>query len=523
MKIRKFLAFIAVLIISINFVQAGFNFRDDIVDPVRHAFSSAGDRIEEELERSAVGRELNRIIDDIEEVAEIVEEIGGIAALAASATTPAGIVNLAVQYGHDPDQIFGRFQERVNSLENRYNGELSETEIAAALQSVLEEPPLPNGTYMGDRCIIDLASCPSSVRGDYFMHSCYVEGIVDKKRVGGLNKAACTSYWIDTYEGDLIEVKFPVSAQDATYDWERCARALLPEQEQQEFIASGRSGCEQPIAKHDVGEACAVDYTSCSYGSGGEYNENRIGTIVYGLVSRNQRDYSCSIDYGDFTLRRELRDSCASVYVGNREVRDFISANPEPVRQARNNTQVQQALNITSQREGFLIRDLGDVPLMQEQPVRFAYGRAGILDIFPPTIQQKKNSTKESLEEFGVLHELDISKIKESEGQVLPGPIAKVFKNENIKIIIRQKYGEDLLVCASIKEGIVEKVDVCSEKEKFDTTIIVQTSQSVVENFDDANEISSALEDGRISYKGVGIGKKVKLGVSAFFWKTFKK
>src|SRR3989344_7125636 len=147
---------LSIMLITVTSVQAVFH------HSLGDLWAQLTNQLEEELDRTRVGRELNRVIEDVENVAHIVEDIQGLVSLAGSVSPPLAVANLAIRYGHDPDKLFNRFQERVDSLENNYGGgsSLSQTEAAAALQSVLEEPPLPDGVYMGDGCIVDLRNCP---------------------------------------------------------------------------------------------------------------------------------------------------------------------------------------------------------------------------------------------------------------------------------------------------------------------------------------------------------------------------
>ena len=94
----------------LSFASAGFF--DELFDP----FQSIVDEIEEELEHTRIGRELNRLVEDIEAVGRIVRDFEDLASLALSSTPPLAIASLAIEYGHDPDKLFGRFKERVDSL-----------------------------------------------------------------------------------------------------------------------------------------------------------------------------------------------------------------------------------------------------------------------------------------------------------------------------------------------------------------------------------------------------------------------
>ena len=153
---RKYLPIILIFLLLTTPVQAGLF--DPILDPIQNLFNRLKNDVEDELGRSRVGRELNRIVEDIDGVVEIVQEFDNLVTLAASTTTPIGFIALAQEYGHNPDKIFDRFKDRVDNLNN--NQQLSNTEAAAVLQSVLEEPILPDGVYLGDDCIIDYSNCP---------------------------------------------------------------------------------------------------------------------------------------------------------------------------------------------------------------------------------------------------------------------------------------------------------------------------------------------------------------------------
>src|SRR3989338_5445422 len=117
---------LSILLLSVTSVQAVFH------HSLGDLWAQLTNQLEEELDRTRVGRELNRVIEDVENVAHIVEDIQDLATLAASATPTGAIINLAIQYDHDPDQLFERFQDRVHSLENNNlddgngaNGQLS--------------------------------------------------------------------------------------------------------------------------------------------------------------------------------------------------------------------------------------------------------------------------------------------------------------------------------------------------------------------------------------------------------------
>jgi len=77
----------------------------------------------------------------------------------------------------------------------------------------------------------------------------------------------------------------------------------------------------------------------------------------------------------------------------------------------------------------------------------------------------------------------------------------------------------DRVICFSIVNGIIESVNLCDDS--FTPTLQVYTSQSVIEEFDEIEDIALALEDGRITYKATGLGKKIKFGASIFFFKLF--
>ncbi len=527
----KLVLVLSILLVSVIPAQAGL--LDPILDPIQNLFNELTNQIEDELESSRVGRELNRIVEDIEGVTEIIQEFENLATLVTSASPPLALANLAVQYGHDPDSVLPRFQERVSSLESNYgNGQqLSETEMAAALQSVLEEPPLPDGVYMGDNCIVDLSNCPQVnsgghvYRGSYYAHSCYLDGVVSKKKSGGLNKAACGVNLIDAWSRMPIDIRFFSDTQYATYDWERCASVIFTEEDQNQFLASRGQVCDQPIGNYELGSVCVVDYTSCSNNTGSGYNANRIGTISY-----NTRDwYVCEVANRRYTLKIESRDACADVYVGDREVNEFLAANPEPVQQVQNTSReitenTAQILEQLSTTRDPTIRGLGDMPLNQEeQPRTFVYGKNGVVDITPPSIQEKKDAIEARLIALGALKEVNVQALKELiEGKQVPDQFKKYVGSERAEVSIRRDYGKDLLFCVVVNNGVVESFDVCSTDNSFKPTIKIQTSQSALENMKSADDVAAALEDGRISYKAVGLFKKAKFWIAVSFFKLFK-
>ena len=499
-------------------------------------------QIDEELERSRIGRELNRIIEDVGKVAEIASDFSNLASIVTSGITPIGIVNLAVQYGHNPDQLFGRFQERVQSLQSRHGEQLSNTEMAAALQSVLEEPALPEGVYMGGSCIIDLTGCPEEIqtpsRGNYYQFSCYLEGLVSKKKVNNVNRASCTANWLDAGRGSSVEIKFLADTQYATYAWERCARVILEHDEQRQFLTSRSTNCNQPIARHDIGDVCVVDYASCSYGANAQRNVNRVGNIVEGPITLSdgsrRRVYACAVSHGPFALNPAWRDACATVHVGDIEVNEFLVAHPEPSQQLALPVQQQQQVQQVPQlgrpqnqspiTSSGLTRDfvrLGDIPNFLDQvQVTAVYGQEGIVEIAPPSVQSRKAEVQQKLQHLGAYKEFNIDEIKENvEGQVLPGPLQTFFGDERIKIIIHQNYDDDLDYCIAITKGVISEFSSCSPG--FTPTIKMETSQSVLESVESESDLLDAFDTGKITYNAVGLGKKIKFGISYIAFKLF--
>ncbi len=492
-----------------------------LVTPVQANFftnlweSITGD-IEDELDRSRIGRELNRIVDDLSEVADIMDEVGTLAQLAASNTPQGAIIVLAIKYGHDPDRLWGRFHERVDSLEANNpgggggeNGALSETELAAALLSVLEEPPLPDGVQMGDGCVVDLTECDDSERGEYYASSCYLDGSVNKKSMAGLNRATCSVDWLNPISGNTIRIGFPSDTEQATYAWERCARALIVPQEQQTFLDIRVAACDQPIAKYEVGDVCVVDYTTCGYGATGAFNANRIGTVRYGLLG-NARQYTCRITYGDYALKESLRDPCTTVYVGDDEVSDFLAAHPEP----RLVPMVQVAPELP---EVTLATELADVPVVpQELPL--VYGRAGV--VLPQTLEQRQALIGARLNALGVATAFSIDDLSEQAvGYEIPSPLSSLFSDERAEIRVRQNYGDDVFACLTLAESRITSLASCSED--YEPTIRVETTQSVLDQVHSASDVATMLDEDRITYTSVGIGKKIKFGVSGFLFRMF--
>ncbi|MBU1111441.1 MAG: hypothetical protein ABIG93_01655 [archaeon] len=557
------LPIIFVLIFSLVPQQAEAGFLDPILDPISEFFQDLGDQIQDELDNTRIGRELNRVIEDVEAVAEIVIEFNNLLTLASSVTTPAGIIVLAVEYGHDPDAVFDRFKERIDTLQNNNpgggggpGGALTENEIAATLQIVLEEPPLPEGVYMGDECIIDFTNCPDEStnsqprhRAYYWDYSCYADGIVGKKKINGMNKAVCQVSWVNTWRGENTLVQFPTNSQDGTYEWEQCPTTYLTQQDKDQFLATRDQVCQQPIAKHDLGDVCAVDYTSCGYGAYGDYNANRIGTINYGVVINQnfqyRREYACEVTTGSYALKPELRDSCSTVYVGDREVAEFIAANPEPTQLPSAGQQNQQQGPSTSGQNqqqgsqtppsmegfrfnrnlGFVVQHLGDIPFEQQEeeeelpPMEVFDKDSTVVDLGPKNVKEKKQETKQKLQQYDAFTETKIDGLRDSMlGQQLPDTLSMVMKNERIIFRISLDYDDDLVYCTVINEGIVEQFDSCSGDSSFEPTVYIYTSQSVLEELEkDPSIITEALDDGRIVIKAVGTMKKIKFGISSFF------
>ncbi|MBI2572519.1 hypothetical protein HYV86_01555 [Candidatus Woesearchaeota archaeon] len=532
-------------------VQAGL--LDPIIDPIQAEWDRFTDRVENELESTPIGREVSRIVEDVESVARIVEEFEGLITMATSSIPAVALVNLAVQYGHDPESVLPRFNERVEEVKARHHSvQLTEVEAAAILQSVLEEPPMPDGVYLGDNCIIDFSQCPDEStnpsprsRAFYWDYSCYTQGVVDKLVVptpqnANQRRAVCTASWINMWNnGQLATSKFPASIQYATYDWQRCARVYLTQTEQDQFLAQRDSICQQPIAKHDLGEICVVDYRSCSYGVYGAYNANRVGTITYGdVINQNfqfRREYACDTTYGTFALKPQLRDSCARVYVGDREVAEFIDANPEPVQQVPQNPPqketpppppAQQGSPTTLQ--GVFTRTIRTVPLhelnlaaVQSLPSREVYGRTGIMNLAPDVVKQKE-AVKVKVEQLIAPKKLNLDIIvNEIRGQQLPSPIDSIFGNEKIHVTITQNDGNNVLLCITIQDGIVTEAGSCNDNDSFTPTLKVQTSQAVLESLTGPADLTAAMNDGRITYQAVGLGKKIKFGISSLLAKIF--
>ncbi|MBI2148260.1 hypothetical protein HYU23_01130 [Candidatus Woesearchaeota archaeon] len=564
-EVRSYYIFVVLIMVLI----LAFPVQAFIHHSVENLWQSLTNQVEEELDRTRVGRELNRVIEDVENVAHIVEEVQGLATLAASATPAGAIVTLAVQYEHDSDQLFDRFQDRIHSLENNNpgggggaNGQLSETEIAGALQSVLEEPPLPDEVYLGDSCIIDFTNCPYEYsqppyRSYYWEFSCYVEGVVGKKKFNGLNKATCNVNWLNIWSGNNVEIKFPANAQYATYDWERCPRVLLTTQEQRQFLTSRNNVCNEPIAKHDIGEICAVDYTNCSYGTSARSNANRIGIINHFGV---RREYACEVAHGNFALKNSLRDACAKVYVGEIEVNQFLQENPEVqtlaqnasinlVSGQRNITAFSAAIVETLSRRTLVdnyeviqntnaqantvnqeqpiqnVENLGETITSQEQ-VREVYGRENVINLAPPSINERKEKTERKLEQLGILKNFDVGVLKKYvEGQTLPVQLQKLFGNERVVAIINRNYGKDAVFCIVLDNGVVKEFNMCDYK-NFKPSLIIKTSQSAIQKIAEEGDVSAAimaLQNGDIKYEAVGIKNKIKFSIATRFAKSYLK
>ncbi len=565
-------AIVLSLAVSIASVQAGL--LDPVLDPIQAEWDRFTDRVENELDNTPIGRELNRIVDDVEAVARIVEQFEGLITLASSAVPAVALVNLAIQYGHDPESLIPRFNERVETIQAQHPGVvLSEVEAAAILQSVLEEPPMPDGVYLGDGCIIDFSQCrdestnPNPLfRAYYWDYSCYVEGVVDKKVIptpqnANQRRAMCTASWSNMWSnGQHASSQFPASSQYATYDWQRCARVYLTQAEQDQFLARRSSVCQQPIAQHDVGEVCAVDYRSCSYGSYGNYNANRVGTITYGdVINQNfqhRREYACEVTYGTFALKSQLRDSCATVYVGDREVAEFIAANPEPVQQVpvppqqapaqpaqQPNTAAanvtlpsQRSLGVPTTLRGVFtapvaqaapiapIHRLEEVAVVSPPPATEVFGRTGIVNIAPDISKKKTTSLKKVKEFTESKSKFNIQALQNQiKGQPLPSPLDSIFGNEQIHISVDQKSGDPILGCISIQGGIIKDVTSCNSdsSDSFVPTLRVQTSQTVLEGISNVTDLTAAIDSGEINYQAVGVVNKVKFGISRILAKIF--
>lgn len=523
-----------------------------LFDSIGNFFEGIRDDARNELGRSRIGRELNRIVDDVIAVTEIVEELGNVAVMIGSATTPVGIANLAIQYGHDPDALFGRFQERVNTLRNQNPGtQLSEMEAAAALQSVLEEPVLPDGVYLGDTCVVDLSRCEdrdansNTMERSYFWHhSCYLEGTIGKKNVNGRNVASCQASWVSTYYGTTSNVDF-IDHTLGQYEWQQCSRVYLTPQEQNQFLASKNQQCTQPtIANHDLGDVCAVDYMSCSYGQYGVYNNNRVGTIMFDVLHTrigSVRDYACETTYTISPLSKRERPVCETVYVGDREVNAFVAVNPEPVPMPIPPTvtppppppatvitnPVPPAVlrgfqGPTGDRLEYIARSLGDIQNVDQQINDvYVFGRNGIKNIAPTNLTEKKKQMGDKLAQLGLIDKFSIDQIKkEVEGQTVPSPLNKIFKNEKVHVTIRRNSGVDVYYCVTVVDKVVTSFSDCSDS-YHDSTLLVVTSESVVEEVQQGGDFNEMLDQERIVYQAVGFTNKAKFGVASLLVKVF--
>ena len=191
-------------------------------------------------------------------------------------------------------------------------------------------------------------------------------------------------------------------------------------------------------------------------------------------------------------------------------------ANPEPVQTivVSENESISPVLN----RESAF--GLGDIRNQSEVAQRALYGRNGIFETAPPTINEKKAMIDARLQTFGVSDSFNFEELaSDIEGREIPGFLAKIVSNEQILLTISKNYGSNLVICFSIVNGIIESVNLCDDS--FTPTLQVYTSQSVIEEFDEIEDIALALEDGRITYKATGLGKKIKFGASIFFFKLF--
>ncbi|MFH1785887.1 MAG: hypothetical protein ABH842_05655 [Candidatus Micrarchaeota archaeon] len=534
------------ILVTVSLAYAGF--LDPILDPIENFFRNLTNQVEAELDRTRVGRELNRIIEDIEGVARIVNEIQSIATVLSSVSPPIAIINLATQYGHDPSDLFDRFKERVHSLENNYpgsgggsSGNLSNTEIAAALQSVLEEPALPTGVYMGDDCIIDLTQCDfndpsraSQYRDSFFSYSCYVEGIVAKKSASGLNRATCRATWINTWSGNVAPVHFLYDNQFANYYWDQCARVYLTSEEQNNFMQN--KNCEQPIARHDLGDICAVDYTTCPANSTALSNAHRVGTIAYDRIpGTTRRSYFCELPfYGWVALDSSLRQSCEVVYVGQREVDGLLAAQPEvlippitppitpPPPVQTTPPSPTEGLNNTGTLR-FPMTRLGDLPMYVPPPSseKIVYGRYNALDITPTVYKQKKIAADVSGEKnLSLLDEVKAKLV----GQTIPDSTMLLFGNEKTQLEVRMNDGNAYYFCMDISDGVIKSLDQCKKDDpNFSPTLLVSVSQTVLQQLkagEDPEIFFEAVDQGRADYEGVGFFNKLKYDILTFMEKV---
>lgn len=112
----------------------------------------------------------------------------------------------------------------------------------------------------------------------------------------------------------------------------------------------------------------------------------------------------------------------------------------------------------------------------------------------------------DNTQESGII--LELNGLYESyQGQEMPKPFAMIFGNENINIYI-----DDIKVGVKTQEG---RLKIFQTTHFVDPTMNVYTTEdtikSIMSSQDPGKAAQEALNDGDITYKGVGVGKKVKL------------
>jgi len=108
----------------------------------------------------------------------------------------------------------------------------------------------------------------------------------------------------------------------------------------------------------------------------------------------------------------------------------------------------------------------------------------------------------------------DISKFEQYVGEELPGIAGTLFGNEKINIQISKENNPTKTIHIVTKD---KKLDSVGEGEGTDPTIIAQTDMQTIEQIQESDNIltafEAALKDGSITYKAVGITKKINFSL----------
>ncbi len=103
-----------------------------------------------------------------------------------------------------------------------------------------------------------------------------------------------------------------------------------------------------------------------------------------------------------------------------------------------------------------------------------------------------------------------INFLKQFEGEELPGIAGASFGNERMNLYVES--GEEIIVISLITEN--KKFASVTEGELTNPTLLIYTDETTLKEIENSEEplgaFESAINDGKITYTGVGFGKKIK-------------